>query len=58
MGYLQEAGESPLSLKRAMVYGTIVSSFTLEDFGLERLRRLTRQEVEERRNLYLEMLSL
>jgi len=36
------------SLRRAMVYGTIAASFTVEDFGLNRLKSLTTEEIEER----------
>jgi len=36
------------SLRRAMVYGTIAASFTVEDFGLSRLKSLTTGEIEER----------
>ena len=36
------------TLKRAVAYGSIVASFTVEDFGLERLRSLTISEIEER----------
>ncbi len=58
MGYLEETGEiNEKTLKRAMVYGTIVSSFTIEDFGTERLRKLTREEFEKRFKEYAEMLN-
>jgi sugar/nucleoside kinase (ribokinase family) len=36
------------SLRRAIVYGTVVASFTVEDFGLNRLRRLERSEIDAR----------
>jgi sugar/nucleoside kinase (ribokinase family) len=49
MGYLAEAGEtSPTTLRRAVVYGSAVASFTVQSFGVERLRTLTRPEVDER----------
>ncbi len=58
MGFLEEAGNINLkTLKKAMVYGTIVSSFTIEDFGVERLRNLKREGVEQRVNEYMEMLN-
>jgi len=58
MGFLEESKEiNEKTLKRAMVYGTIVSSFTIEDFGVERLRRLKREEFEERFKEYVEMLN-
>ena len=36
------------AMKRAMVYGVVVSSFTVEDFSLNRLRRLSSEEIETR----------
>lgn len=49
MGYLASAGRiHDLALRRAMVYGSVLGSFTVEGFGLDRLRRLTRREIRER----------
>lgn len=42
-GEIDEAG-----LRRAMGYGTVLASFNVEDFGTERVARLTREEVDER----------
>jgi sugar/nucleoside kinase (ribokinase family) len=36
------------ALRRAMGYGTVLASFNVEEFGTERVQRLTRDEVEER----------
>lgn len=36
------------TLKRAVAYGSVVASFTVEKFGLERLRLLSLGEIEER----------
>ena len=35
-------------LRRAMAYGSVLASFNVEDFGTERVSRLTRDEIEER----------
>jgi cytidine kinase len=35
-------------LRRAMGYGTVLASFNVEEFGTERVSRLTREEVDER----------
>jgi sugar/nucleoside kinase (ribokinase family) len=35
-------------LRRAMAYGTVLASFNVEDFGTERVRRLTAAEIEDR----------
>ena len=42
-GELDEA-----ELRRAMGYGTVLASFNVEEFGTERVSRLTREEIDER----------
>jgi sugar/nucleoside kinase (ribokinase family) len=52
LGYLDaqgtEAASDPHVLRRAMVYGATLASFNVEEFGTERVRRLTRDEIDER----------
>ncbi len=49
MGYLAGCGnKSDASLRRAMVYGSVLGSFTVEKFGLDRLRHLKRSEIHAR----------
>jgi hypothetical protein len=36
------------ALVRAVIYGNTLASFAVEDFGLERLLRLTPPEIKER----------
>jgi len=49
MGYLASAGDkSDASLRRAMVYGSVMGSFAVEKFGLDRLRTLKRAEIHAR----------
>ncbi len=49
MGYLAATGDlSPAGVRRGIVYGSVLASFTVEDFSLDRLRRLTRDDVEQR----------
>jgi sugar/nucleoside kinase (ribokinase family) len=49
MGYLAGAGRvNESALRRAMVYGSVMGSFTVEKFGLERLRNLKRSEIHQR----------
>jgi sugar/nucleoside kinase (ribokinase family) len=54
LGYLDNrraAGESVLDhgvLRQAMAYGSVLASFNVEDFGTERVRSLTRDEIDER----------
>ena len=49
MGYLAAARKVNLkTLKTAIGYGTIVASFTVEKFGLERLREVKREHFDKR----------
>ncbi|MFZ0634421.1 MAG: PfkB family carbohydrate kinase [Candidatus Acidiferrales bacterium] len=49
MGYLASAGRvNDETLKRAMVYGSVMGSFTVEKFGVERLTTLTKPEIASR----------
>ena len=44
-------------LRRAMVRGTVLASFTVEEFSFDRLRRLSEKEIEERVQRLREMVS-
>jgi sugar/nucleoside kinase (ribokinase family) len=49
MGYLASAGDKKdATLRRAMVYGSVLGSFAVEKFGLDRLRTLKRSEIHAR----------
>ena len=50
LGYLDgEAGEvNQETLRTAMGYGTVLASYNVEEFGTERVGRLTRDEIESR----------
>jgi sugar/nucleoside kinase (ribokinase family) len=49
MGYLAKAGGmSEQNLRRAMVYGSVLASFTVEKFGVERLAKVTPREINDR----------
>ena len=39
---------SEAALRRAVAYGTVLASFNVEEFGTERVSRLSREEIEER----------
>lgn len=59
MGYLaqkKKIGHS--SLRHAMVYGSVMGSFAVEQLGVERLRKLTRREVEARARALVRMTSI
>jgi sugar/nucleoside kinase (ribokinase family) len=50
LGYLDstEGQIDEASLRRAMGYGTVLASFNVEEFGAERVARLSREEIDER----------
>src|SRR5581483_8659260 len=50
LGYLDMQGTDPTedALRRALAYGTVLASFNVEQFGVERLRNLTEEEISER----------
>jgi sugar/nucleoside kinase (ribokinase family) len=58
MGYLASAGRvNDETLRRAMVYGSVLGSFAVERFGVERLTRLKRSEITERARLFSKLTS-
>jgi sugar/nucleoside kinase (ribokinase family) len=51
LGYLDAESDGDLSdqtLRRAMTYGSVMASFNVEEFGTERVRRLTHEEINRR----------
>jgi sugar/nucleoside kinase (ribokinase family) len=58
MGYLVEQGNlDPTTLKTALAYGTVVASFNVEGFGLDRLQEISRDDIQSRMENYRQMLS-
>jgi sugar/nucleoside kinase (ribokinase family) len=56
MGYLASVrSKSDVELRRAMVYGSVMGSFTVEKFGLDRLRTLKRSEIHARARHFYKM---
>jgi sugar/nucleoside kinase (ribokinase family) len=56
LGYLAKTGTlDDMHFRRAVVYGCVMASFNVEDFGLDRLRGLTDDDIAER---YLEYVTL
>ncbi|MAB91011.1 MAG: sugar kinase [Planctomycetes bacterium] len=54
MGAVAESGDTTFQgLKRALAYGTVVASFTVEGFGLERLLEIDREEIDRRLEVFL-----
>jgi sugar/nucleoside kinase (ribokinase family) len=59
MGVLAgEGATDEAALRRAIVYGSVIASFTVEDFSLDRLKRLTRSEVDARYGAFREMMQV
>lgn len=59
MGSLAAAGRWDREhLRQAMVHGTIAASFVIEDFSLNRVRQLTRAEVDRRVDAFARMLRI
>ncbi|HEX5483554.1 MAG TPA: PfkB family carbohydrate kinase [Terriglobia bacterium] len=49
MGYLAQKGDlSEANLRRALVYGSVMASFAVEEFGLARLLRVQPEEIDQR----------
>lgn len=58
MGYAAKTGSIDSStLRKAIVYGGITASFTVEDFSLNRLRNLTIGEIESRFDNFRKMVT-
>lgn len=59
MGYLAGNNDlSPGSIKQAVVYGSVVASFTVEEFSVRRLVKLNGKEIETRFNAFLNLSRL
>jgi sugar/nucleoside kinase (ribokinase family) len=59
MGYLASQGEiNRRVLRHAMFYGSVMGSFAVERFGTERLQSLTREEIDQRFNMFRELTHL
>ncbi|GAC1321130.1 MAG: PfkB family carbohydrate kinase [Thermoleophilaceae bacterium] len=62
LGYLSSRPDDALTdqgeLRRAMTYGSVLASFNVEEFGTERVARLTRKEIDERYSELRRMTSL
>jgi sugar/nucleoside kinase (ribokinase family) len=59
MGYIASQGEVTHNvLKHAMFYGSVMGSFSVEQFGTERLQSLTRAEIDQRFSVFRELTHL
>lgn len=58
MGYLAQQGNfEPRALKEAMAYGILMGSFTVEDFSLDRLKKIEQADLAKRMDEYKKMLT-
>ena len=56
LGQLARSGDSGQGgLRRAIVYGSVVASFTVENFGVKRLSEVSLVEIEERYQRFVEL---
>jgi sugar/nucleoside kinase (ribokinase family) len=56
MGYLASQDEiTDASMRRAMIFGSVMASFNVEEFGTERVDRLTQREINERFRAFKQM---
>lgn len=59
MGFLaSEDKHDEATLKRSLAYGTLVASFNVEDFSLDRMQRIEMDDLEQRLQWYREMLTI
>ncbi len=58
-GYLASQPQlTPAAFRRAMFYGSTMGSFAVERFGTERLQQLSRNEIDDRFNVFRELTHL
>jgi sugar/nucleoside kinase (ribokinase family) len=58
VGYIAAQGKSEVTfeeLRRGVVYGSVLASFNVEAFSLERLRSLTQNDIDERFQMFRQM---
>lgn len=59
MGYLAASDKTDaLTLRRALAYGTLVASYNVEDFSLDRMKQIDRSAIDNRFQQFQSMLSL
>lgn len=56
MGYLASQEKlDEAAMRRAMIFGSVMASFNVEEFGTERVRRLTHDEINQRFHSFKQM---
>ncbi len=58
MGYLSQSKTlSKKALKQALCYATVMSSFNVEGFGVERISKINKNDINKRKNEFLKFIS-
>ncbi|MFQ5722249.1 MAG: PfkB family carbohydrate kinase [Candidatus Aminicenantales bacterium] len=58
LGYLDKINSyDKASMRKATVYGSVMASFVIEDFGIERLKKLSASEIKKRYNEFKKLVS-
>jgi len=58
IGYLAKTGDTSFaSMKKAIIYGSAAASFCVEDFGTDRLAKITSQALEERYHKFVNLVN-
>lgn len=53
LGYLAKTGDlSENNIRKAVIYGSVMASFNVEGFSLDRLRKLTHKEINDRYEVF------
>ena len=58
LGYLSKNGDDEASLRQALVYGAVMGSFAVEEFGTHRLQAIESKEIESRVEALKKMMVL
>lgn len=58
MGYMAMTGETDLeNMKRAVIYGSVMASFCVEEFSIERLKGLDEKQIGKRLNRFVDLVK-
>ncbi len=58
LGYLDKINSyDKASIRKATIYGSVIASFVIEDFGIERLKKLSASEIKKRYQKFKKLVS-
>ncbi|MFK7797950.1 MAG: PfkB family carbohydrate kinase [Aureispira sp.] len=59
VGYLAQTNDFSFeNMKRALVYGSVVASYCVEQFGPNKLKEITEQDIKDRTNAFLDLMRI